>query len=467
MKHIKESLHRALAQARFEVQSERREDRGKQDSLRTPHQIRQVFELAKWDDPDLQGSIRAQVIVPETLLVELADRLRVALGDYLDPDSDSIGHAFPFAGGRGGRTTATPDGLYTVTSCSSVISLCKDLVRGAAVLGVDSVFDLLDGWIQGEPVRYYTSTVVGLPLGTALSPLDGISFFPLPLHTDDLPSWLPSSTRTIHGADYLGHAVVSVASETSPALFLPGSINDDGCVGVKLSPGIPLDIIWEALALECNAYIQTGLRWNDHRDFFALTGGFSFMAGGLSHMYHPTGSTHTTTVNERSGSRGTSELSLPEGATRELRENALQQTLSSLKSADARTRMAVRRWRKSIQPIGDLADRFIDLRIALESLFLADNARQEMKFRLAVNAAWLLGEDAKDRRRIWESIRKSYDAASKAVHTGDFDRHQENRTLLADAQCLCRKGIRRMLGEGRVSDWPGLILGSNVDPHAP
>ena len=268
-------------------------------------------------------------------------------------------------------------------------------------------------------------------------------------------------------SDYLGRTVVSVASETKPALFRLGSKYADGSVEVKLSPGIPLDTIWDALALECNTYVQTGLRWNDHRDFFALTGGFKFTGGGFSHMGRPAGSKHTTTLYEGTGSRGTSELSLPEEAIRDIPEDALQQTLSSLKRSGGRTRMAVRRWRRSIQPIGDLPDRFIDLRVALESLFLANNPQQEMGFRLAVNAAWLLGEDSNDRRRIWKTIQNSYDAASKAVHTGNVDPHQESQTLLAKAQCLCRKGIRRVLGEGRVSDWHGLILGSNDDRQAP
>ena len=463
IKNVKESLHLARAEARFDIGCERRQDTSRAVRLLTPHQIRQTFENAKWGDDDLQRSLRAQAIVPTAIFEKLAERLRLSLGAYLDPESDRIGHAFPLAGGHGGRTTATSNGLFTETSSSSVTSLAKVLIKGAAVLGVDRVSDLLDGWIQGEPVRYYTSTVVGLTLKRALSPLEGILFCPLPLSTEDLASWLPSSARNVRGASYLGHTVVSVASEVQPALLHPSSIAADGSVEAKLSAGFSLETIWDALALVCDNYVQTGLRWNDYRDWFVLTRGIGFTAGGLSRMGHPTGSTLSTTVHAGKNRGRISDLSFPEGAIQDISKDMLQQTLSALRASDAQTNIAVRRWRRSIQPIADLTDRFIDLRIALESLFLANQPTHEMKFRLAVNAAWLLGDDINDRRRVLDTVRKSYDTSSKAVHAGNVDPHPENQTLIAEAQDLCRKGILAVLGKGGVSDWTSLILGSHIE----
>ena len=37
-----------------------------------------------------------------------------------------------------------------------------------------------------------------------------------------------------------------------------------------------------------------------------------------------------------------------------------------------------------------------------------------MKFRLAVSGAWLVSEDAVDRRSVWDTLRKAYDTASRA-----------------------------------------------------
>ena len=132
--------------------------------------------------------------------------------------------------------------------------------------------------------------------------------------------------------------------------------------------------------------------------------------------------------------------------------------LIALKSADARTRVAVTRWKKSMKRRASLTDGFIELRIALESLFLPQTPDQQLKFRLATNGAWLVGDNGADRRKVWHILRDAYDAASKAVHHGKVKQNGENKELLANAQMVCRKGILRVLRDRPVTDWDGLIL---------
>ena len=99
---------------------------------------------------------------------------------------------------------------------------------------------------------------------------------------------------------------------------------------------------------------------------------------------------------------------------------------------------------KSKNPADGLVDQFVDLRMAIESLFLQDFANensQEMRFRLALFGAWFLGTDFQDRKLIRKTLRAAYDRASGAVHTGEIEFNTENHELLADAQDLCRRGI--------------------------
>lgn len=126
------------------------------------------------------------------------------------------------------------------------------------------------------------------------------------------------------------------------------------------------------------------------------------------------------------------------------------------------TRTSATRFIKSKDSSQGLVDQFVDLRMALEALFLRDFANelsQEMRFRLSLFGAWFLGRDFEDRRRIRKVLRDAYDAASGAVHTGDVAFTDDNRALLSDAQSLCREGILKLLRDGPPADWGDLVLG--------
>ena len=115
-------------------------------------------------------------------------------------------------------------------------------------------------------------------------------------------------------------------------------------------------------------------------------------------------------------------------------------------------------------------DSFIDLRIALEALYLKDFTNeysQEMRFRLALFGAWHLGDDLEKRQTIRKTLRDAYDRASGVVHGRDLEFNESNRKLLADAQDLCRRGILRLIEEGIPSpeEWGDLILGSALPRH--
>ncbi len=88
----------------------------------------------------------------------------------------------------------------------------------------------------------------------------------------------------------------------------------------------------------------------------------------------------------------------------------------------------------------DLEYQLIDLFISLESLLLQE--LDELRFRLAVRSANLLGGDDTDRKRIYQDIKDFYDVRCKLVHGNILSRKYKER--LGDIGKL-RELVRRAL----------------------
>ena len=118
-----------------------------------------------------------------------------------------------------------------------------------------------------------------------------------------------------------------------------------------------------------------------------------------------------------------------------LDKDELLHTLEALMRADRKLRIATERWRRSRRSYVRLEDAFIDLRIALESLYLKDFVNehsQEMRFRLTVFRAWHLAKNFDERQSIRKTLRAAYDMASKAIHPREDLR--DAQAGLSDAQ---------------------------------
>ena len=444
---LRASLRSALAESSFDIGSTSESHwlsmttyAGHCGEILEPDSLRDMYGRATWGDGILRQARNARLRIPEALKRNLSDSLREVLRAYVDPDSDCVGHPIPMTGDRGEVHPAV----------ASIDSLCEVLIKAGAVLGVDRVTELLADWVRGRPVTYRECRVVGLTLKQAVAPVRGIEIVPLPLSTDELPAVLPSGDH-IPPVAYLGQSVVQIECTASPALLRPGVNALGNVVTVKPAHDLDFDTIWEALSLECNAHINAGLGWRDHGDLSVVvndwaTWGTPSASGHLG----GTGSRWTTSLKTRATT-----LRLADGVACDLSETRIGNRLSSLQNADVRTRLAVARWTKSMNPEGDLADRFIDLRIALEALLLQGGTHQQLSYTLGVRGAWFLSKAPAGRRDVWRVLRKAYSTASKLVHGSTT---KADMTLLEEAQGLCRKGILRVLDEGHVKDWVGLIL---------
>lgn len=114
-----------------------------------------------------------------------------------------------------------------------------------------------------------------------------------------------------------------------------------------------------------------------------------------------------------------------------------------------------------------MIDATVYLGIGLESLFLDDVAKGELKFRLRVRAAKLLGETPEEAKEIYDLMGRFYDYRSKAVHTGRLlppkdksprEWTQEFRDeVFSPIIDLLSQGIRKRISNGPM-DWDTVLL---------
>lgn len=124
------------------------------------------------------------------------------------------------------------------------------------------------------------------------------------------------------------------------------------------------------------------------------------------------------------------------------------------------------------RPLPD--DKLIDLMICAEALFLKID-KNELTFRLALNAALLLSDDSKQRKVIFKFFKDAYSMRSSLVHGSKSyldnaeDLDKLNRTVNQLAEHL-RMAILKMLERARdphapveIIDWTSLIFSETSD----
>ncbi len=434
----------------------------------TSAKLRQLFEYDRWGCDTSSNVQDAKLICDDNILTNVSHALRELLNEYIDPTTDRIGSAIPVHG-QTGKPLATmrKDGLLDSEYVMPFEELTQSFVKAAAILGVTCVSSLLSRWIACEPVQYRISTLIDGPFFGSSVDIDGnILIEPLPLKSSALRASIPRQ-QNMTPTTYLGRTVVSILCRASPVFFKPSA--EDNAPNVQTTSLASLDIksICLILALKSDENVEQQFSWIDYGPLRAFSlshstnvwsfGTLNFNRSFRSHV----GVSWDMTTGETT-------LSLEDDSIISLSDLNIKDTFSSLVMDKNKTRLALTRWLNSKDASKDLVDRFIDLRIALETLYLRDfiNERsQEMRFRIALFAAWHLGSDEEDRKRIRKIIRDAYDEASTAVHTSKLEYSFRNVALLKHAQDLCRRGIIDLLSRKRLNanDWGDLILGIDIN----
>ena len=397
----------------------------------TPSTLRSVFD-GRSAQFNWQSVALVVVRTPDSELTRLTEVLEAQLANYVV--DGRIGNGF--VNWFGGTPTLT------------VAELARGTVRAAAILGPERAARLLNVWSRENRARGRDCAIgYGISLAEPVHLSAGVHFEML-FETQPVQSRLGAF---FPGANWWRFAAgdvweenpfrVEVDFEISPVLFRPGE-------------GIPtplqtwthgqwlndhIESVFDALTLHLDQYVSWNAVWWEFRDLTAFGLCKGVLYRGRSDNMH------------RYGARKVTHNDLAQ---------SVQLFIRHVASSDRRLDMAIARWVKSKRPYAGMADRFIDLRTAMELLYL-DDAPIEMRFRLATHGAWYLGADFTERREYQRTLRDAYDAASKAVHTGEV-KGNEAAELLTTAQSLCRRGILRRLDQGCTPTWNDVILGKNA-----
>ena len=368
----------------------------------------------------------AKPSAPEELLSELKDVLRTLLREYLVDDcfGQTLAH------GRGGY------------SALDIASFASDVVPFAAAVGPERAAEWISDLASGKPIPYRLSAVLlGLNVDQPLELEDGIRFRNLPTSSDALENLPMSHSRSIPLSRVLGALMVEIDCEMGPGLCKPGESDlfPDQAWGDGATSEDPVAVLCTVLSLANNCYVAPILRWPDFSDemwMLKLITGKMFSYSEENSMYLPV---------------ITMKLEHLDSVRRVLSNWAI------LSREGGGLDLAVDRWMRSKRQKSDV-DKFIELRIALEALYLQD-ARGELGFRLANYGAWHLGANFAERKRYRAVLSQAYRKASEAVHRAEVADTEANRKLLSEAQDLCRMGILKRLDETEKPDWDEVILG--------
>ena len=402
----------------------------------TPADLRNI-----WRSDKSRGSIssatHAEPKVPEYLLTEFTNQLRHLLSDYLEPETDRIGNGL-----------VNPMGGFITLE---ITYFAKSLIRGAVILGPERMVKLLLGWVEGEPLHYKEKALLcGVTIDQPLGLKEGINISSLPKSPADLYPHLPPLSMSHHSClDFLGGVVLSIDCEAGPAFYLPSesglsldNLNHTWASG-KI-PGLSIDTFCEALSLAFNNHVYWKFFWRDFGRLEELLN-MGFISG-MSYVHVPSIGSETPLLQEHL-------------------EQALEIHLTRSSFGEKRGHLdtAVSRWIKSKRSNSSLADRFIDLRIALEALYLENDHEGEKRFRLATRGAWHLGANFAERGRYYKTLLDAYSRASRVVHAGEKNVKKEDEDLLTAAQDVCREGVLKRLKEKEKPDWDNMILGEDIN----
>ena len=389
----------------------------------------------------------AQSLRPVIQDAEVKGQLKDVIRDYLHEyiHEDQIQSAvFAINGGA--------------TNGFKVDDLLEHWLDIAIVRGPEYAANAFVAGLQDSAVQYQNMTVLkGLPTDREIKVSDGIRLVPLPNSRDAFPSYIPALDGPTgpRPEDITLDTILVVDASVSPVFVNPTKTAGDqngipdkrevfkyeDASGERL--GFDIKQFCEALSLVTDGAVQIGAWWShldeDHICKVRTSYGYGYVSTALDR--------HTS-----------------DGVSANTADETVQQAVSlyqARKNLDAETAkrldVPVDRWIRS-HTDALTVDKFIDLGIALESLYLNDGNTSELQFRMALHAAWHLGACSSDRFRLMKEFREIYRLRSSAVHTGSIDYNTNTRNTLAGAQEHCRQAIIKFITDGEFPEWGRLIV---------
>lgn len=423
-------------------------------------QLRNAYAGSLGCNSEVYDTLSARPSIAGACMDRLTAHLRTVLREYVDDDIDYVGHSFDVMDGHTFEVSTTRDGAEQRRSTSTVSSFASGLVRAAAVLGPQRASQLLSDWSDGAPLRFKVCTV--LSGGHAVDPFDlgnGLRVYRLPLSSQSLSNSMPDAPRDVIG-QILGRTVLELDAFASPALtvFPQTEGYPELQTYTALAPS-RLDELFVALSLVLNQRIGIAWSWNDFGDArpFCTSRRIGLTGPGIE--VKPLGGVEWLPWRENV------ELFRYEPPQPNLSVQGLERACGLLgelrcrTASDERFNVAVHRWMAAVSRDLLNADRVIDLRIALEALYV-DQDQGELSFRLATTAARHLRDDVSERKEVRDTLKRFYNQASRVVHGGATgENRRPDVAVIEHATTLCRDGILKMLeNRSKPARWDDFLL---------
>lgn len=382
--------------------------------------------------------------IPNDLLDDLVCKLRLLLRVYIEPESDQIGIGIVnLMAGLPGPMIFPPED----NGGETMKEFARRLVKASGTLRPDRVMQILFRWIEDKPLHYTTNVFLhGPSLDRTIESKEGVKAKRLPESPHKLDSHLPRFIIEAYGISLLpGGTILSIPCEATPALYKPSPEREESsydlqhtCAGGEL-PDLSVNSFCEALALACDNCVRWGFIWREFGELREFDSRFVLM----SPVNTPRGNNDFVMCQDHL-----------EAAV------DIHKRCASQVPAPA---MAISRWVKSKRPDATFSDKCIDLRIALEALFLLHDPRGEKSFRLAITGARYLGRNLTERQEYRKQLSEIYDLASKAIHAVEIECSEKNKSALTAGQNLCRRGILKRLEQDERQNWNAFLLEDNSE----
>lgn len=378
------------------------------------------------------------------LFEQLVETMRRMLDPHVDPQTSRIAFSsnLPL-----GWTYPEPD----------VDLFSRQLLRCAALVGPNRATALLEGCIRGDPIPCTHVTILeGIQLENQyLEMRRRIRFRQLSKDPSALVKILPEmlarkllqdpmAILTDRSVQLPGATALFIESTAELSIRSPKAGRRNRSFDRSL---VPDAFLLQAVSLACDSYIAPVWDW------FIIDHGLATLTG--CNVTFANDATLNRPRHENAHSRTAKLTQSDVDFARALHDNLVAQPL------DPRNQIAYERWHNSKAHKFDIVNDAIDIRIALEALFAA-GGNAELAHRIALRAAWYLGEDVKERGSYFEMLRKVYNLCSKAVHTGRIKDSDASIDLLDQARSVCRSTLIRHIRERVRPDekyWNALILG--------
>ena len=392
-----------------------------------------LYQDPKADKPHLNRLFDlSKLRVSDQAIEKVSKELCEDLKPYIDSQNNTIGIGLRFIVG----------GQYVIP----ISMLSSDLIEASIKLGSNTVVDHLNFWKNNNTIEFNSiATITSVVTDKVVETSEGIAISPSNHFSDEQIGIFgkPNLPEQKHRIIMEYCSKLSLKTQGIPALFLPNSKYKGEVIFLDNKiPNICIDSFCRSLSLICKGYIKPIVKWQE--------------VGELEAYY---------------GNRG---WSIPVSTSRTFHQKIKICETDLTKACKVHNQInkmcimsnkmnifAIDRWIEASRRESNRNDKFVNLRTALESLYISGENTGEIRFKLAIRCAWHLGGDLlpEARKKIFNDITEFYKLSSKLVHGSKINDIRNAKELFQKALNYCHEGIMKILSSGTVPKWDEIIFG--------